>query len=104
MADACAPINYSDRRRRGKGRSASLDAAAVQNAQDAAPTILDEAAAIVAGPRQRAYGEPTAALQRIARLWAAYLADRPNPATPIDAADVARMMILAKSEKSKRGS
>jgi hypothetical protein len=59
-------------------------------------TILDEAAEIVAGPRRRAYGGPREGLGRIAGLWASYLADRPDARKALDAADVARMMILLK--------
>ncbi len=60
------------------------------------PTILDEAAAVVSGPRQEAYGDPAANLGSTARLWTAYLSARRDPAAPIDGADVARMMILLK--------
>ena len=59
-------------------------------------TILEEAAAVTSGDRQQTYGAPAASHRSIAALWNVYLAGRRNPVGPIDAADVARMMILVK--------
>ncbi len=59
-------------------------------------TILDEAAAIQSGTRQRDYGHPAANHRNIAGLWNAYMDSRRAPRGKLDGADVARMMILVK--------
>jgi hypothetical protein len=59
-------------------------------------TILEEAAEITAGPRERDYDHPLPNHLRIARLWNAYFACRKEPTAELDAEDVARMMILLK--------
>ncbi len=43
---------------------------------ETAETILDEAARITAGPRERDYDHPLPNHERIARLWNAHLANR----------------------------
>lgn len=58
------------------------------------PSLLKEAAALVNGDRQKAYGSPEENLGRIAGLWSAYLA------TPVSASDVAQMMVLVKVARS----
>ena len=57
-------------------------------------TILDEAAAVTAGPRQRDYDHPLPNHRRIARLWNAFVQSRRDPAAEISPEDVAHMMIL----------
>lgn len=59
-------------------------------------TVLDEAARITSGPRQRDYDHPSPNHQRIACLWNAYLFIRKEPEGEISPADVATMMILLK--------
>lgn len=54
------------------------------------PSILEEAQAVVYGPRQAAYGHPRDNFERTARLWTAYLA------ISVSAVDVAQMMVLLK--------
>lgn len=57
-------------------------------------TILDEAARLTSGDRQRDYDHPLPNHERIARLWQAYLDGRKGgPLTPVDAA---WMMLLVK--------
>ena len=59
-------------------------------------TILEEAARITSGERQRDYDHPLRNHDRIARLWNAHLANRPDPHGKITAENVAEMMILLK--------
>lgn len=59
-------------------------------------TILDEAAEIVSGARRKAYGHPERNFSRIAALWNAYLAGKPNGPLPITDTDVSLLMILMK--------
>ena len=59
-------------------------------------TILDEAARLTSGDRQRDYDHPLPNHRRIARLWNAFLAIRQSPSAEISAEDVAKMMILLK--------
>jgi hypothetical protein len=54
------------------------------------PTILDEAAAIVDGPRRADYGTPAENHGRTAALWSAYLC------VPITARQVCQLNILQK--------
>lgn len=54
------------------------------------PTILEEAATLVAGPRQGDYGHPRDNFTRIASLWSAYLKHGVSPE------DVCVMMMLLK--------
>jgi hypothetical protein len=58
--------------------------------------ILEEAALLTAGDRQRDYDHPLPNHARIARLWNAYLASRRDPHGAISPEDVATMMILLK--------
>jgi hypothetical protein len=57
-------------------------------------SLLKEAAALVNGERQAAYGSPQDNLGRIAGMWSAYLS------TPVSASDVAAMMVLVKVARS----
>ena len=54
------------------------------------PTILEEAAQLVGGDRQEAYGPPEECFGRIADAWSAYLG------IPVAARDVCNLMILLK--------
>ncbi len=53
-------------------------------------SVLDEAAAVVGGPRMEQYGPPSVCFRRIAGYWASYLQADIRPR------DVAHMMILVK--------
>jgi len=59
-------------------------------------TVLEEAQRITSGPRQRDYDHPKPNHERIAAAWNTYLAARRTPTGPIEAVDVAYMMILLK--------
>lgn len=59
-------------------------------------TILEEAARITAGDRQRDYDHPYPNHQRIAKLWNAYIDCRKDPHGKFSPEDVATMMILLK--------
>jgi hypothetical protein len=59
-------------------------------------SILDEAAALTAGDRQRHYDHPLRNHTRVARLWNAYLDCRREPYGKISPEDAAMMMILVK--------
>ena len=63
--------------------------------EPAAPSILDEARAIVDGPRRAAYGPPGENHRRTALLWSAYLACRDYPRA-LSAEDVAWLNVLQK--------
>lgn len=58
--------------------------------------LLSEAADIVDGDRNDAYGEPEDSFRAIAALWNAYLEAAPEPAAPLTPADVGVMMMLMK--------
>jgi hypothetical protein len=60
------------------------------------PTILEEAEALVSGPRQEAYGAPDENLAHIAAAWTLYINWRDNRGIHIDAQDVCMMMMLLK--------
>lgn len=59
-------------------------------------TILDEAAVITAGDRQRDYGHPLENHERIADLWRAYLRGKHGVDIDLGAEDAAWMMMLTK--------
>lgn len=59
--------------------------------------ILDEAKTIVDGKRQEDYGDMDDSFSRIAGLWSAYLG------MDVDKFDVAKMMILLKVSRAKKG-
>lgn len=61
-------------------------------------SILTEAAQVVEGPRQAAYGSPADNFNRIARLWTAHLANIGVQAE-LGASDVAAMMRLMKEAR-----
>jgi hypothetical protein len=60
------------------------------------PSILTEAAAIVDGDRERAYGDPGRNLRAIANLWDSYLLARGWSGQGLTTDDVALMMVLLK--------
>lgn len=57
--------------------------------------IAADALELVEGRRQQAYGDPADNLGRTAALWSAYLGK------PVDAHDVAQMMVLLKISRSR---
>lgn len=59
------------------------------------PTILSEAADIVAGSRQDDYGSPERNHTRIANMWSAYLETEVTPR------DVCAMMIMLKTSRDR---
>lgn len=59
--------------------------------------ILNEAESIVNGEREGQYGSPEDNFQKIADMWTAYLG------CPVDAKDVAVMMIMLKSARIGSG-
>lgn len=64
-------------------------------ANDAQPSIVAEAQAIVAGDRAADYGDVNQSFTRIASLWSAYTG------TTITPWDVAQMMIMLKVSRAK---
>ena len=69
-----------------------------------ASEILKTAADIVAGDRQRTYGDKHRNHANIAKLWDAYLDIRRRPGNPLTPCDVALMMGLAKVARTDRKS
>ena len=61
--------------------------------------VLDEAARLVAGPRNETHGNYTTEAQRIGRLWAALL----NLPEPIEPRTVAAMMVALKLARATAG-
>lgn len=66
-----------------------------------ADEILRQAAGLVAGDRDRQHGSKVANHSNIATLWTAYLGNR--LATPLEARDVALLMVLLKVARTKTG-
>jgi len=58
-------------------------------------SIVQEGKEIVGGDRQEDYGDIHESFNRIAGLWSAYLAH------PVNATDVAKMMILLKVSRAR---
>ena len=70
--------------------------------EDKTPTrsaILADADELVNGDRQDDYGSPAESLGRIAALWSTYLAWRPDRVAPLEPAEVALLMDLAKTAR-----
>lgn len=63
---------------------------------DRPPTVLDEAAAVVDGPRRADYGTPSENHGRTAALWSAYLG------IPITARQVCMLNVLQKISRDAR--
>ena len=61
-----------------------------------AETVLDEAARLTSGPRQRDYDHPLENHQRIADAWALYIQSKYGIVVPLKPEDAAHMMILVK--------
>lgn len=61
-----------------------------------ASTVLEAAAAIVDGDRERTYGDPGRNLRTIAALWTAWLTARGWTGPALDLADSALMLALLK--------
>lgn len=59
-------------------------------------TILDEAASLTSGDRQKAYGHPRVNFGRIARLWSAYLN------VEVTTRQVAMLMVLIKVARDQQ--
>lgn len=55
-------------------------------------SILDEAAVIIHGDRERAYGHPARNLEKIAQQWRLFLLQKYDVDVAIDAEDVCYMM------------
>lgn len=65
-------------------------------------SILEEAAAIVSGPRRADYGTPLDNHSRTAALWNAYLATAPGEVPrALDARDVCMLNILQKISRDR---
>lgn len=64
-------------------------------AGDTRAKLLSDASEIVTSDRANAYGPPEDNFKRIAALWEVYLEQHPSDA-PINATDVANMMVLMK--------
>jgi hypothetical protein len=71
-----------------------------------APTaadILDTAAGLVSGDRDRSHGAKHRNFANIAALWSAYLAIRKDPKAPLSAVDVGHLMALLKVARTQSG-
>lgn len=69
-----------------------------------AQAIASAAADLVGGDRQEAYGDVLLGLQRIALMWNGLLAIAGKaPKTPINAHDVAQMMVSLKQARAYTG-
>lgn len=76
-----------------------MDDLFIEAVLDAPPTVLDQAAQLVDGDRQDAYGHPSVNHACTAALWEAYLTRRGDSERPwqgIDAYDVCLLNILQK--------
>ena len=62
-----------------------------------AETILEEAQRLIRGDRDQEYGDVSVSFERIANMWTAYLG------TDVNEADVASMMILLKTSRTRNG-
>ena len=65
--------------------------------------IAARAAELVGGDRDRQHGKKLTNFANIALMWNAYLAIRREPGQPLDAADVAHMMVLMKTARTQTG-
>lgn len=73
-----------------KAKKAAIDAAAKR------AELLNEALAVVSGPRAANYGPPEDNFRRIANLWTEYIHERKLGDNGVEPHDVAAMMILMK--------
>jgi hypothetical protein len=63
------------------------------DAKDPSETILQEAARLVGGDRQQAYGSPSLKFARVAQIWTAVLGSKLREGVTLDAGDVALCQI-----------
>lgn len=68
-----------------------------------AADILDTAAGLVSGDRDRSHGAKHRNFANIAALWSAYLMIRADPKAPLTAADVGHMMAIMKIARTQSG-
>lgn len=68
-----------------------------------ASEVCSKAADLVGGNRAAQHGDKFKNFDNIAGLWSAYLRSRPDPATPLNAADVGHMMVLMKIARTQTG-
>ena len=95
MGDSETPFSPDDYQSRTVATSAVCGTPSADSRVEA-QTVLEEAAGLTAGDRQRDYDHPLPNHQRIARLWNAYLDCRREPEGCLSPEDVATMMILLK--------
>ncbi len=62
-------------------------------------SILDEAAALIYGDREKTYGPPEDNLSAIAQYWSTHLSTRHHAEVKLDAEDVCLMMVLLKAAR-----
>lgn len=70
---------------------------------DISGALLEEAAKLVRGARQRQNGDKERSFEAIARLWSAYLASRRDQGAPLAGVDVAWMMVQLKIARANQG-
>jgi len=68
-----------------------------------AKEILSQASDIVSLERHLVHGDKHKNFPNIALMWNAYLSTRPVRGQPLDAEDVAHMMVLLKIARTKSG-
>ena len=68
-----------------------------------AVSVLNQAASLVGGDRDRVHGDKHETFEKIATLWNAWLQVRSEPAAPLNAHDVAQMMSLMKKARTQNG-
>jgi len=68
-----------------------------------ADRLLQQAAEVVGGDRAQAHGSMEETHDLIAGFWQLYLENRRDKGKPINAHDVAMMMVLLKAARSQRG-
>ena len=66
--------------------------------------LLNHAAGLVGGERDRTHGTKYDNFRRIAAMWNAYLGVRANPAAQLTAEDVGLMMVALKLARTQHGS
>jgi hypothetical protein len=92
--------------RMANGHAYSNGVATAQSPEKVAPTaadILDTAAGLVSGDRDRSHGAKHRNFANIAALWSAYLAIRKDPGAPLTALDVGHLMALMKVARTQSG-
>jgi len=74
----------------------SVDSVLLANEPVEKVSALTEAMEVAGQSRSRDYGHPLENHQRIANLWNAYMEGRNDPSSPLEAEEVAWMMVLLK--------